>query len=61
MQTLLVEAFGPLVIAFVIFMVVMGGRRLVHHYRNRLTPEQRQAARDAFRRRLVHPNASEVE
>lgn len=60
-QTLLVEAFGPLVVAFVIFMVVAGGRRLLHHYRNRLTPEQRQAAREAFRSRLIHPNASEVE
>jgi hypothetical protein len=61
MQTLLVEAFGPLVFAFVIFVAVVGGRRLLHQYRNRLSPEQRQAARDAFRRRLVHPNAPEVE
>ncbi len=60
-QTLLVEAFGPLVVVFVIFMVVMGGRRLLHHYRERMTPEQRQAARDAFRSRLIHPKAAEVE
>jgi hypothetical protein len=61
METLLVEAFGPLVVAFMIFVAVVGGRRLWYQYRNRLTPEQRQAARDAFRTRLVHPNASEVE
>jgi hypothetical protein len=61
MQTLLVEAFGPLVVAFVVFVAVVGARRLLYQYRNRLSPEQRQAARDAFRSRLVHPNASEVE
>jgi hypothetical protein len=61
MQTLLVEAFGPLVVAFMIFVAVVGARRLLYQYRNRLSPEQRQAARDAFRSRLVHPNASEVE
>jgi hypothetical protein len=61
MQTLLVEAFGPLVVAFVVFVAVAGARRLVHHFRNRLTPDQLQAARDSFRNRLVHPNGSEVE
>jgi hypothetical protein len=61
MQTLLVEAFGLLVVAFVVFVAVVGARRLLYQYRNRLSPEQRQAARDAFRSRLVHPNASEVE
>jgi hypothetical protein len=61
MQTLLVEAFGPLVVAFIVFVAVTGARRLVHHFRNRLTPEQFQAARDSFRNRLVHPNASEIE
>ena len=61
MQTLLVEAFGPLVVAFVVFVAVAGARRLVHHFRNRLTPEQLQAARDSFRNRLVHPNPAQVE
>ena len=61
MQTLLVEAFGPLVVALVVFVAVAGARRLVHHFRNRLTPDQLQAARDSFRNRLVQPNASEVE
>jgi hypothetical protein len=61
MKTLLVEAFGPLVVAFVVFVAVAGARRLVHHFLNRLTPAQLQAARDSFRNRLVHPNSSEVE
>jgi hypothetical protein len=61
METLLVEAFGPLVVAFIIFVAVVGGRRLWYQYRHRLTPKQRQVARDAFRSRLIHPNASEVE
>jgi hypothetical protein len=61
MQTLLVEAFGPLVVAFMVFVAVVGAQRLLYRYRNRLSPAQRQAARDAFRSRLVHPNASEVE
>ena len=61
METLLLEAFGPLVVALVVFVAVAGARRLVHHFRNRLTPDQLQAARDSFRNRLVHPNVSEVE
>ena len=61
MQTLLVEAFGPLVVAFMLFVAVVGARRLVHQYRNRQSPEQLQAARDSFRSRLIHPNAAQVE
>jgi hypothetical protein len=61
MQTLLAEAFGPLVVAFMVFVAVYGGRRLLHQFRNRLRPEQRQAARDSFRSRLIHPNAAQVE
>ncbi len=61
MQTLLAEAFGPLVVAFMLFVAVYGTRRLLHQYRNRLTPEQRQAARDSFRNRLVHPNPAQIE
>ena len=61
MDTLLAEAFGPLVVAFAIFVAVFGARRLIHQYRNRLTPEQQQAARDSFRSRLIHPHAEEVE
>jgi hypothetical protein len=61
MKTLLVEAFGPLVVAFVVFVAVVGARRLLHYFRNRLTPEQLQAARDSFRNRLIHPNPTQVE
>jgi hypothetical protein len=61
MQTLLAEAFGPLAIAFMLFVAVYGARRLLHQYRNRLTPEQRLAARDSFRSRLIHPDPEQVE
>jgi len=61
MQTLLVEAFGPLVVAFMLFVAVFGARRLLHQYRNRQSPEQLQAARDSFRSRLIHPNPAQVE
>lgn len=61
MHTLFVEAFGPLVAAFLLFAVVYSARRVVYQFRNRLTPVQRQAARDSFRRRLVHPNSAQVE
>ncbi|MGC1620099.1 MAG: SMI1/KNR4 family protein [Candidatus Acidiferrum sp.] len=61
MQTLLAEAFGPLVVAFAIFVAVFGTRRLLHQFGNRLTPEEHEAARDSFRNRLVHPHPEEVE
>src|SRR4029077_3425543 len=53
--------FGPLIVACYLFVAVYGVRRLMHQFRNRLTPEQRQAARDSFRNRLVHPNLAQVE
>jgi hypothetical protein len=40
---------------------ISGARRFVHQFRNRLSPEQIQAARDSYRNRLVHPKALEVE
>jgi hypothetical protein len=58
MQTLLVEAFGPLVGAFFLLALVLGIRRW---RAMRQSPEQRQAERDAFRQRLVQPRAAEVE
>jgi hypothetical protein len=61
MQTLLVEALGPLAVAFMLFVAVVGARRLVYQYRNRQSPEQLQAARDSFRSRLIHPNPTQVE
>ena len=61
MHTLFVEAFGPLVVAFLLFAIVYSGRRVLYQFRNRLTPGQRQAARDSFRRRLIHPDAAQVE
>jgi hypothetical protein len=60
-QTLFVEIFGPLAVAFVLFILVAGVRSAYRQFRPRETPEQLQAARDAFRNRLVHPNPTEVE
>ena len=60
-QTLLVEVFGPLALAFFLLIAASGVRRFFHQFRHRQTPEQLQAARDAFRNRLIHPKASEVE
>jgi hypothetical protein len=60
-QTLLLEVFGPLVVAFGLFVAVYGFRRFVHQFRNRQSPEQLQAARDSFRSRLIHPKTAEVE
>jgi hypothetical protein len=61
METLLFEAFGPLVVAFLLLAVVLSGKRLWHRIRERQTPEELQAARDAFRNRLIHPHAAELE
>lgn len=61
MQTLLVEAFGPLAVAIILYVAISGARRFVHQFRNRLSPEQIQEARDSYRSRLVHPKAMEVE
>lgn len=61
MQTLTLEVFGPLIAAVVLLFAVLGARGLFRQFRERETPEQRHAARDAFRNRLIHPNPSEVE
>jgi SMI1 / KNR4 family (SUKH-1) len=58
MQTLLVEAFGPLVGAFFLLAIVFGIRRLKAA---REGQQELQAAREAFRRRLVLPQAAQVE
>lgn len=60
-QTIFVEVFGPLAVAFLLWVVVVGARTALRQFRNRETPAQLQAARDAFRSRLLHPNPGEVE
>jgi hypothetical protein len=60
-QTLLVEVFGPLAVAFLLLFAASGVRRFFHQLRNRQSPEQLQAARELFRNRLIHPNPSDVE
>jgi len=61
MQTLVLEVFGPLLAAVVLLVAVNGAVQLFRYVRNRQTPEELQAARDAFRRRLIHPMAEAVE
>lgn len=61
MQTLALEVFGPLLAAVLLLFAVLGARGLFRQWRDRETPEERQAARDAFRNRLIHPNPSQVE
>src|SRR5215469_11053265 len=56
-ETLMIEVFGPLMVAFLLLMAAFGIRRLLHQFRNRMTPEQRQAARDSFRRRASPPQS----
>jgi hypothetical protein len=60
-ETLLVEIFGPLSIAFVLFVIVMAIRRTLNRDRVPRTKEELLAAREAFRARLQHPNAAQVE
>jgi len=61
MDRLFLEAFGPLLAAFLLLALVLSGKRLLGQIRDRTTPEQRLAARDSFRNRLIHPKATEVE
>ena len=61
MQTLVLEVFGPLIAAIVLLFAVLGVRGFLRQFRERKTPEEREAARDAFRNRLIHPNAEQVE
>jgi len=61
MQTLVLEVFGPLIAAIVLLFAVLGVRGFFRQLRERETPEERGAARDAFRNRLIHPNPEQVE
>jgi hypothetical protein len=60
-QTIFIEVFGPLAIAFLLWVIVGGARTALRQFRSRETKAQLQAARDAFRARLIHPNPTEVE
>jgi hypothetical protein len=60
-ETLLVEIFGPLSIAFVLFVIAMAIRRTLNRDRIPRSKEELIAAREAFRVRLQHPNAAQVE
>jgi hypothetical protein len=60
-ETLLVEIFGPLSIAFVLFVIVMAIRRSFNRDGVPRSKEELLAARESFRTRLQHPNAAGVE
>jgi hypothetical protein len=60
-ETLLVEIFGPLSVAFVLFVIVMVIRRSLNRDRVPRSKEELLAARESFRTRLQHPNAAQVE
>jgi hypothetical protein len=60
-QTIFIEVFGPLAVVFLLWVVLGGARTALRYFRSRETPEQLEAARIAFRSRLVHSNAAEVE
>jgi hypothetical protein len=60
-ETLLAEIFGPLSVAFVLFVIVMAIRRTLNRDQVPRSKEELLAAREAFRARLRQPNASQVE
>jgi hypothetical protein len=60
-ETLLVEIFGPLSVAFVLFVIFTAIRRSLNRGKDPRTKEELLAAREAFRSRLQHPNAAQVE
>jgi hypothetical protein len=61
MEKLLLVVFGPLVFAAALLVVVLGVRRAVVRIKSRLTPEQVEARREAYRSRLLNPQAEAVE
>ena len=60
-DTLLAEIFGPMSVAFVLFVVVMAIRRTLNRGQGPRSKEELIAARENFRARLQHPKAAEVE
>jgi hypothetical protein len=61
MEKLLFAAFGPLIIAAVLFLFVMGVRGVVTGFKSRVSPEEISAAREAYQGRLLNPQPAEVE
>jgi hypothetical protein len=61
MEKLLLVVFGPLAMAAALFVIVAGVRQLVVRLRSRLTPEQIETKREAYRNRLLNPQAAAVE
>jgi hypothetical protein len=61
MEKLLLVVFGPLAIAAALFVIIVGVRQAVARLRSRLSPEQMEAKREAYRSRLLNPQAAAVE
>lgn len=61
MEKLLFAAFGPLIIASLLYLMVMGVRGVITGFRSRPSLEQISAAREAYRGRLLNPQTTEVE
>jgi hypothetical protein len=61
MDKLLLVVFGPLVFAAALLVLVMGVRRAFTRIKSRLTPDQIEAQREAYRSRLLNPQAAAVE
>jgi len=60
-EKLLPFVFGPLVFAALLLVIATGIRRVISRFRSRPTPEQRNAAYQAYLQRLLHPQAEVLE
>jgi hypothetical protein len=60
-ERLLFAAFGPLIIAAVLFLIVMGIRGVVTRFSSRLSSEQLRAMQETYRGRLLNPRTVDVE
>jgi hypothetical protein len=61
MDRLFVSVFGPLAIAAVLLVIATGVRRAITRFRSRPTPNQIEAAYEAYLRRLLNPQPDAVE
>jgi hypothetical protein len=58
---LLLYVFGPLVFASALLVIARGIHQIIARFRSRLTPAQINAASQAYRDRLLHPQQAQVE
>lgn len=60
-EKLLLYVFGPLVFAAALLVIATGIRRAISRFRSRPTPDQVEAAYQAYLRRLLNPQPDAVE